>query len=604
MPSLVDVMRPPKIHWHVEDGLVAAALLGATVLPMVESVMRATLGTGIPGSAGLVQNLTLWIGFLGAMIATREHCHLSIATGGMLDKTRFGDLAAGVRTGASVAVTLGLAWAALRFVVAEMDSALSIGGWLPLWTIELIMPAGLAVMTYRFAIDCPTRNAAIAALAIAASAVGLSMMPPEYVSVVAWPAVIALGGAAILGTPLFIVLGGLTLILFIGGGLPTAAIAVEGYRLVTSPVISILALFTFAGYLLAEGGASRRLVRLFRALFGWLPGGLAIVATLVCAFFTTFTGATGVTILALGGLLRPILVRNGYSERFSIGLLAATGSIGLLFPPSLPAIMFGVVANISILDVFVAGFVPGLLLVAAVAALGVHAGLRTTTPRPPFDVGELLAAARDAKWELGLPLIVLGGLFGGFSTLVETAATTAVYALLVETVIHRDLGVRADVLPLVVRSSALVGGVFMILAVSMGLTNYLVDAEIPARLAGWAHTHIGSRAMFLLALNLFLLAVGCTMDIFSAIVVIVPLLLPTARAFGVDPLHLGIVFLLNLELGYLTPPVGLNLFLAAFRFNQTPMAVFRSAVPFILVMAAVVLTVTYVPDLALAYVRK
>ena len=377
------------------------------------------------------------------------------------------------------------------------------------------------------------------------------------------------------------------------------AITVEIYRIAVSPAIPALPLFTLAGFVLAAGGSSRRLVRLFRALFGWMPGGLAIATTLVCAFFTTFTGASGVTILALGGLFLPVLLRNGYGERFSVGLLTATGSIGLLFPPSLAVILYSVVARVPIQDLFVAGIVPGSLMVAAVCLFGVHAARRAQAPRSRFDPREATAALWESKWEVMLPVIVVGGIFGGFGTLIEAAAITAVYALIVETVVHRDLHLTRDLPRVLVDCVTLIGGFLMILSVAMGLTNYLVDAQVPMKAAAWVTAHIESRTLFLLALNLALLAVGCLMDIFSATVVVVPLILPLGLAFGIDPLHLGMIFLVNLELGYLTPPVGMNLLIGAFRFDKPLLEVSRNALPFLLVLLVVLMLVTYVPVLTL-----
>jgi tripartite ATP-independent transporter DctM subunit len=377
----------------------------------------------------------------------------------------------------------------------------------------------------------------------------------------------------------------------------------EAYRLVVSPTLPTIPLFTLAGYLLAESGAPSRLIRLFRALFGWLPGGTAVVAALICAFFTTFTGGSGVTILALGGLLLPALLEDRYPERFSLGLLTASGSLGLLFPPCLPVILFGIVAATPIDRLFLGGLAPGLLLVGLVAVWGVCEALRRGAGRLPFDWREAAAAVRAAKWELGLPALVLLGLFGGFATLVETAALAALYALVVEAVVHRDLRLGRDAPRVMVECVTLVGGVLIILAVALGFTSYLVDADVPARGAAWVREAIHSRWLFLLALNCFLLVVGCLMDIFSAIVVVAPLVTPMGAAFGVDPVHLGIIFLANLELGYLTPPVGMNLFLASYRFGRPLSEVVRAVVPPLLLLGAGVLLITYLPALSTALPR-
>ncbi|MBI2461202.1 MAG: TRAP transporter large permease subunit [Candidatus Rokubacteria bacterium] len=480
-----------------------------------------------------------------------------------------------------------------------MASPARLAGWAPIWIVEAILPVTFAVIALRFVIQAGGwRARALAALGIPAAA-GIGFGLQSLASPLLLPGLVGLAVAAGLGAPLFVVLGGSALLLFFAGGVPVAAIPVEAVRIVVSPAVPLIPLFTLTGLILAEGGAGARLVRLFGALFGWMPGGPAIVTALVSAVFTALTGASGVTILALGGLLLPVLLASGYRERFSVGLLTTTGSLGLLFPPSLPLILYGVVAQVPIPDLFKAGIVPGLLMVAAVCLFGVREGLRATTRRPGFDRREAAAALWAAKWDLLLPVVALGGIFGGWCTLTEAAALTAVSALLVEAVIHRNLRLPGDLSRVLGKCAGLLGGVFIILAVAMGLTNYLVDAEVPLRAAAWVNAHLESRVLFLLFLNLFLLGVGCLMDIFSATVVVVPLLLPISRAFGIHPLHLGMIFLANLELGYLTPPVGMNLFLASYRFELPLLQVCRHALPFLLALLLVVLLITYLPSLTL-----
>jgi tripartite ATP-independent transporter DctM subunit len=582
-----------------ENILVAAALIAMAVFPVLEMILRTLWNTGIPGSSGYVQHLTLWVGFLGAMVAAREGQHLSLSTG-MVNLPPLVDRLTDIAAAAvSTAVAAGLAWASLRFVQAEFESPVRIGGWLPLWAAETILPVSFAVIAVRFVARAETwADRACIGLGIPAAAVIGFLLEP-FAGEIVLPALAGLVVAAFLGAPIFVVLGGAALVLFFAEGVPVAAIPVEAYRIIVSPTIPTIPLFTLTGYLLAEGGASKRLVRLFRALFGWLPGGLAIAAAVVCAFFTTFTGASGVTILALGGLLLPVLLSNGYPRRFSLGLLTATGSIGLLFPPSLAIILFGVVAHVPIPALFKAGVAPGLLMVVAIAGFGIYTAIRARVPRPPFDAREVVAALWQAKWEILLPGVVLFSIFGGFATLIEAAAITALYALVVEVIIHRDLRLNQDLPRILMKSATLIGSVFVILGVAMGVTNYLVDAQIPMKAAAWVTAHVESRLLFLLMLNLFLLVVGCLMDIFSAIVVVVPLILPMGQAFGVDPIHLGIIFLVNLELGYLTPPVGMNVFFASRRFDQPLVQMYRCALPFLLILVLVVLLVTYIPALTL-----
>ncbi len=564
-------------------------------LPVAEMILR-PFALSIPGSHGMVQHLTLWVAFGGAMLASREGRHLSLSTGLNILPPRashYGDLLAAAAT---TAVSAGLFWASLQFVLVEYEFSMGGGGlWVPTWVLTSILPLAFAVMTVRFvtrAEDRQLRIAAIAGIPLAAL-VGLLVVPalPQ----IALGIVGLLIVAGIMGAPIFVIIGGAALVLFIGEGVPVAAVPVETYRIVVSPAIPAIPLFTLTGYLLAESNAGQRLVVLFRALFGWLPGGLPISITLVCAFFTTFTGASGATILALGGLLLPVLVANQYSERFSLGLLTATGSIGLLFPPSLAVILYAVVAQVPIPAMFVAGLVPGAIMVGAVCLYGIWRSRVEKTPRAPFDRGEALAAVWRAKWEIALPAFVLASIFGGLATLVESAALTVVYTLVVGLFIHRDLTVTGSVPAGIVKCVTLIGGVFTILGVAMGLTNYLVDAQIPMLAADWVEANVGSKIAFLLALNVFLLIVGALMDIFSATAVVVPLILPIAAVFGVHPLHLGIIFLANLELGYLTPPVGMNLFLSAYRFDKPVIEIWRACLPFLLILALVVLLVTYVP---------
>lgn len=588
---------------RTEDTLTAAALIAMGVLPVLELVLRTFFSRGIPGSSGYVQNLTLWVGFLGAMVASREGRHLTLSTGNAIFRQPLQKVTAVLAAMVSTTVASGLAWASLQFVRAELDSPTRLAGWLPIWVVESILPFTFGVVAIRFIAQAGGwTERVLAFLGIpAAAAVGVFLTPfsPELL----WPAIAGLVAVAIFGAPIFVVLGGTALLFFLAEGVQIASIPVETYRIIVSPSIPTIPLFTLTGYLLAEGGATRRLVRVFRALFGWMPGGLAIAATLVCAFFTTFTGASGVTILALGGFLLPVLLQNGYPAKFSVGLLTATGSIGLLFPPSLPVILYAVVAHVPVPDLFKAGILPGMIMIAAVCVYGIREAIRSKTPRPGFDMREAAAALWESKWELFLPLVALLGIFGGFCTLVEAAAMTVVYTLAVETVIHRDLHVRRSLPDVFGKCATLIGGVFIILGVAMGLTNYLVDAEVPVKAAEWVQAHIHSRILFLLALNAFLLIVGCLMDIFSAIVVVVPLILPISRLFGIDPLHLGMIFLANLELGYLTPPVGMNLFLASYRFEKPLIQVYRNAIPFLLVLLAVVLLITYVPALTVSAVH-
>ena len=383
-----------------------------------------------------------------------------------------------------------------------------------------------------------------------------------------------------------------------------SVISIEIYRLAEMPVLIAIPLFTFAGYLLGEGNASTRLVNLSNSLLGWMPGGLAIVAIFTCALFTAFTGASGITIVALGGLLYPALKQAGYLENFNLGLITSSGSLGLLFAPSLPLILYGVVAQqmdldqpVNIADLFLAGIFPGLLMLVM---LSIYSMLqpRDQSQRQAFDLRVAIAAIKDAKWEIPLPLLVLGGIYGGYFAVSEAAAVTAVYVLIVEVLIIREI--RVTQLPEIMRESMmLVGGILIIVGVSLASTNYLIDTDVPTRMFAFVQQHIDEKLTFLIVLNLFLLALGMMLDIFSAIVIIVPIILPIAVGYGIHPVHLGIIFLANMQLGYFTPPVGMNLFIASYRFEKPVMTLYLATIPFFVVLLVAVLIITYWPALSL-----
>lgn len=409
-------------------------------------------------------------------------------------------------------------------------------------------------------------------------------------------------GFTLIGTPVFVVISGLTLYLFFTAGIDLSAVIIEIYRLATTPVLVAIPLFTFAGYLLSESGAPRRIIRLADAVLGWLPGGLAVIALVACAVFTALTGATGLTIIALGGILLPAMTRGRYPEGFSLGLLTTSGTLGLLFPPSLPLIVYAVVAKVGIGPLFIAGLLPGALLVVLLSLHSIRVAASRAVPRTPFRAQALLSALTECAWELPLPFVVLGGIYTGYFAVSEAAAITCMYVFVVEVVILRDIRWRA--LPGIVKQSmVLMGGVLIILGAAMGLTSYLIDAEIPMRLLELFKAHIESRWLFLAVLNAFLLAVGCTMGIFSALVVVVPLLGPIGQAYGIDPIHLGIIFLTNLEIGASIPPLGINLFIASMRFERPVLALYRASLPFIAILLLALGLITYVPWLSLALVR-
>ena len=405
-----------------------------------------------------------------------------------------------------------------------------------------------------------------------------------------------------LGAPLFTVFSGLTLFLLFFAHIDSSAMIIEMHRIATTPILVAIPLFTFAGYLLSESKAPRRLIGLTDAFLGWLPGGLSIIALITCSAFTALTGATGLTIIALGGILLPALLHGKYPEKFSLGLVTNSGTLGLLFPPSLPIIIYAIVSKVQITQLFLAGLLPGILMVVLLSAFSVQKAIAAEVPRTKLDTRRMLRALREAIWELPLPLVVLGGIYSGYFAVSEAAAITAVYVFLVEVVIYRDIPWRE--LPQVMRNSmVMVGGILIILGAALGFTNYLIDAEVPMKLFNLFKAYTDSPFIFLILLNLFLLVVGCLLDIFSALIVVVPLITPVAQAYGINPIHLGIIFLANLQIGALTPPVGMSLFISSLRFEKPMSKIIMASLPFIVVLLFVLAIITYVPWFSLALLK-
>lgn len=408
---------------------------------------------------------------------------------------------------------------------------------------------------------------------------------------------------AVCGAPLFTIFGGLALVFFAAAGDSIQAVIVDVYRLASAPTLIAIPLFTFAGYLLAESSSPQRMVNLYRALFGWMRGGLAICAFVVCAFFTSFNGASGVTIIALGGLLYPLLLKEGYPERFSLGLLTTGGSLGLLFPPSLPLILYALIGQVNVDTLFLAGIVPGTLLIVLLSLYSMRTTAKHKVPRQKFDPTLVWPALKSAGFIIPLPFIILGGIYGGIFAASEAAAVTVVYVLIVHLFVYRDLKWKKDIPRIASESMILVGSVLIILGCALGFTNYIVDQQVPMKILEMMRQFITSRVMFLLALNVFLLVVGCLMDIFSAIIIVVPLIAPIAKEFGVHPVHLGIIFLTNLEIGYIHPPLGLNLFISSLRFKKSIPQLSLAVIPFLLVLLFALALITYVPDISLWLVK-
>lgn len=585
---------------RLEDAVAGAALVGLAAIPIAEVVLRRAFGAGIPAAGPLDQHVVLWVAFLGAAIAAREGTLLSFAGATFLPDGR-GRQA--LRLGAAAfgaCVALILAAGGVELLRTERESGATIGAGISTWVAQLAFPIGLGLVALRVVWRAADRwQGRVVAAAGLLAAVWLLREPSLIEGRSPWLIAATVIAAGVAGVPIFAVLGGAAALLFMRDGLPPAAVLVETYALNTSPTLPALPLFTLAGFLLAEGRTPTRLLRVFRAGFGWMPGGTAVVCVLLCTCFTLLTGGSGVTVLALGGLLFPALVADGYREKFAIGLLTASGSLGLLLPPALPLILYGVVAQLPLEDLFIGGLVPGVLLTAIGVAWSIREGALTGAGRQAFDVRELARAWWAARWEALMPVLVLGAILGGLATAVEAAALAALYALGIQ-LARGDIDGLSRLRRVLVDCIGVVGGVLIILGCAVGLTGYLVSAGIPALLLDATRAHIASPTLFLLALNAFLLLVGCVMDIFSALVVVVPLVAPLAAAYDVHPVHLGIIFVANLELGYLTPPVGLNLFLASYRFKRPMLDVARATLPMVAILGLGVLLITYVPWLSLA----
>ena len=563
-----------RIALRAENVVATLALVGIAALPLGEIVSRNVFSRGIPGAASFASILTMFVGMLGAAIAAREGKLLTLATGEYLPAGRVTAIAH------AIAGTMG----------ALVSTILEIGGWgfamglrdagqltaldLPEWIPSLVFPLAFGLIALRLAWRAGEHwgARAVAAAGIAAGA-WIATHSSLFADRPLWPWVVLLLSTGALGMPIFALLGGLATFAFMTLGSPPLTMLLNAHDELTKATgLAAIPLFTLAGFLFAEGRSSERLLRALRALVGWMPGGTAIAAATLCAFFTLLTGGSGITILALGGLLLPAMVKEGYKEKFSIGLLTASGSLGLLFPLSLPLLLYGIIASnivsVRLEDLFIAGLLPGVLMLGLLGVMGVRQDRHRQEPRQGFTLAEAGTAIWGAKWELGLPVVILFLLIKGYATPVDCAPVAALYALIVQRFITRDLPSFGDIVRVTSDCIALVGGVLIILSVAAGLTNYLVNADTFATINAWMTDHVHSKAVFLLSLNVFLLVVGSVMDIFSAIIVVVPLILPLAKSFGVNPVHLGIIFIANLELGFLHPPLGLNLLLASVRFKK------------------------------------
>lgn len=648
---------------RLEDGTVIAALLLMALIPTAQVIVRLLFDATLTAINDYVRHLAVWVACLSGIVATRERRHLSLSAGLPKLPAPYDRWAAAGATTITVAVTTAVAVSAASLTLIGFDPSARVGV-LPRRAVLAIMPVGFGLMALRAVIAAGRPDGdggsgrAGAAAGVLGAALGVVLALPslvELIIAVSWevgsglpatietplrdaadavtgvvralrlPLLIVMIVSAVAGVPIFAVLGGISLVMFATNGV-LETVPDEAYGMLISVQVPALPLFAVAGFLLSESGAGKRLIDLCTALFSRFRGGLIIAATLICAYFTTFTGASGVTILAVGGLLAALLLQSGFRKELAIGLLTASGSIGLLFPPSLPIIMYGMVTQTDIRALFAGGMGPGVLMVAALIVFTLvrarRTARRTAAPQAgageagaavaaagaaaaaaaPAGLREIGAALRRAGWEAALPVVILALLFGGITNLVETAAVAVVYLLAVQLLIHRDLRPR-DLPRLFAKAAPIIGGILIILGLAKALSFAIVDAQAPQALVQWFGDRVSSPYVFLILFNAALLIAGCLMDIFSATVVLAPLLIPIGESYGLDPVHLGIIFLANLELGYLTPPVGLNLFLASYRFETPLSSLYRSTLPFLAILFASVLVITYVPPLTTTLVR-
>jgi tripartite ATP-independent transporter DctM subunit len=603
---------------RVEDWACFLSFIVITLLSAGEAAARVLLGSGIPSSSGLLVHLLLMGGMLAGMITTRSGEHLSIALVQYLSHKKikqrlytFTNILA-----AFIATAVGCCGPSFIKIGLTGDMV----GFIPDRIFALIIPVGYLVIAVRFARRAGLRGRArilpvlAIVLGILASTPSIAKFFWEYdiplwaqnasnalhafALVIKIPAVALLLASALAGLPIFMAMGGLVLLFLETASIPVDVVATDIYSALTNESIIAIPLFTLVGFFLSESKAGERLVATFRSLFSWLPGGMIIATVIICAFFTSFTGASGVTILALGGILYAILADHvKYPEQFSIGLLTSVGSIGLLFPPSLPLILVGAMTQVNIFQMLAGGFIPGIILVLAVIIFGIAISIRTKIPVESFSLSASLHALKSSILEILLPVLLVAGYFTGILSLVEIGAAAVIYIFIVEVLIHRDIPLR-QIPQVFLKAIPIIGGVLAILALSQSLSYYIVDTNLPVELADWMQKTIGSKYLFLLLLNLALLVVGCLMDIFSAILIVLPLIVPLGAAYGIDPVHLGVIFIINLELGFLTPPVGLNLFLASYRFKRPFVEICRYVFPFLLIQFVVVILVTYLPFLS------
>ena len=557
----------------------------------------------IPASQEIVQHMTLWIGFIGAVIAARSNKLLSVVREPVFDASTKVNWPKFFVHVFSLSIVFVLSISYLKMIQIGFQYPDYIAPYIPTWFAQSIIPVGLILIWYQMIMTSSTDlkyRVLLTVISIIPTIILYFWQFPLANPLLLWTKVLFAISLVAFGLPIFILLASLSIFFFLSEPSEWATnydlistISDSAYRIVVSPTLAAIPIFTLAGYILAESNISERLIRFFKASLGWLPGSTVLIVVLLCAFFTALTGGSGVTILALGAILYPILIHDGYSKQFSLGIITTAGSLGLLFPPSLPAIIYSVTAGINPLELFKQALIPAIFLMSIMFFYGLYKRPKSKTVER-FVFKDAFETAKIAKWEIAIPLLIILSLFSGFATLVESAALLVLYVLTVELYIFKDISLK-NLPKIIIDCSTLVGGVLIILGFAMGFTGYLVDAQIPLKILNFVQGTISSKIIFLLALNILLLIVGCLMDVFSAIIVVVPLIAPLATYFGIDPFHLAIIFIANLELGYITPPVGMNLYLSSYRFNKDMPTIYNATLPFFFIRLIGVLIITYIP---------
>jgi C4-dicarboxylate transporter DctM subunit len=557
----------------------------------------------IPASQEIVQHMTLWIGFIGAVIAARSNKLLSVVREPVFDASTKVSWPKFFVHVFSLSIVFVLSISYLKMIQIGFQYPDYIAPYIPTWFAQAIIPLGLILIWYQMIMTSSTDfkyRVLLTVISIIPTIILYFWQFPLANPLLLWTKVLFAISLVAFGLPIFILLASLSIFFFLSEPSEWATnydlistISDSAYRIVVSPTLAAIPIFTLAGYILAESNISERLIRFFKASLGWLPGSTVLIVVLLCAFFTALTGGSGVTILALGAILYPILIHDGYSKQFSLGIITTAGSLGLLFPPSLPAIIYSVTAGINPLELFKKALIPAIFLMSIMFFYGLYK--RPISKKiERFVFNDAFETAKIAKWEIAIPLLIILSLFSGFATLVESAALLVLYVLTVELYIFKDISFK-DLPKIIIDCSTLVGGVLIILGFAMGFTGYLVDAQIPLKILNFVQSTISSKIIFLLALNILLLVVGCLMDVFSAIIVVVPLIAPLATYFGIDPFHLAIIFIANLELGYITPPVGMNLYLSSYRFEKDMPTIYSATLPFFFIRLIGVILITYIP---------